>query len=98
MTLRVDPEKNEIHALKEMTEWRGKRLLEIGCGDGRLTRRLASLGAQAEAIDPDKTLIALARKQFPERYADRVKFKVGSAENLKYPQGTFDIVVFAWSL
>ena len=98
MTLRVDPEKNEIHALKEMTEWRGKRVLEIGCGDERLTRRLANLGAQLEAVDPDKRLIALARKQFPERYADRVKFKVGTAENLKSPPRTFDIVVFAWSL
>ena len=98
MTLRVDPEKNEIHALKEMTEWRGQRVLEIGCGDGRVTRRLANLGAYVEAIDPDKKLIALAQQQFPERYADRVKFKVGTAENLKYPQGTFDIVVFAWSL
>ena len=98
MTLRVDPEKNEIHALKEMTEWRGKRVLEIGCGDGRLTRRLASLGAQIEAIDPNKEMIVLARKQLPARYSDRVQFKVRTAEDLKYPPGTFDIVVFAWSL
>lgn len=98
MTLRVDPEKNEVHALKEMTEWRGKRVLEIGCGDGRLTRRLATLGAQIEAIDSDKKLITLARKQIPERYVDRVKFRVGTAENLKSPPRIFDIVVFAWSL
>ena len=98
MTLRVDPEKNEVRALKEMAEWRGKRVLEIGCGDGRLTRRLANLGAQVDAIDPDKKLIALARKELPARYADRVQFKVESTENLKYPPGTFDIVVFAWSL
>ena len=98
MTLRVDPEKNEVRALKEMTEWRGKRVLEIGCGDGRLTRRLANLGAQIEAVDPDRKLITLAQRQLPERYADRVKFRVGTAENMKSPPRSFDIVVFAWSL
>ena len=98
MTLRVDPENNEVRALKEMAEWRGKRVLEIGCGNGRLTRRLAKLGAQVDALDPDKTLIATARKELPARYSDRIRFKVGSVENLKYSQQTFDIVVFAWSL
>ncbi len=98
MTLRIDPEKNEVRALKEMADWRGQRVLEIGCGNGRLTKRLAGLGAQVDALDPDKKIIALARKELPERYSDRIRFKVGSAENLKYPKQTFDIVVFAWSL
>jgi ubiquinone/menaquinone biosynthesis C-methylase UbiE len=98
MTLRIDPEKHEIHALREMAEWRGRHVLEIGCGNGRLTKRLANLGAQVEALDPDKTMITLAHKDLPARYSDRVKFKVGSAESLKYPKETFDIVVFAWSL
>ena len=99
MTLRVDPEKNEVRALKEMTVWRGRRVLEIGCGDGRLTRRLlAHLGAQVDALDPDRKLVAKARQELPARYSERVKFKVGSAESLKYPKETFDIVVFAWSL
>jgi 2-polyprenyl-3-methyl-5-hydroxy-6-metoxy-1,4-benzoquinol methylase len=98
MTLRIDPEKNEVHALKEMTQWRGKRALEIGCGNGRLTRRLANLGAYVEAIDPDKELISTARKELPARFADRVRFKVGSALDLKYPKQAFDIVVFSWVL
>jgi ubiquinone/menaquinone biosynthesis C-methylase UbiE len=98
MTLRIDPEKNEVRALKAMAEWRGKRVLEIGCGNGRLTKRLARLGAQVDALDPDKKLIATARKELPGRYSDRIRFKVGSAENLKYPTPIFDIVIFAWSL
>ena len=98
MTLRIDPEKNEVHALKEMTTWRGKRVLEIGCGNGRLTRRLANLGAQVDALDPDKKLIATARKELPVSFSDRVRYKVGSALDLKYPKQTFDIVVFSWVL
>jgi ubiquinone/menaquinone biosynthesis C-methylase UbiE len=98
MTLRVDPEKNEIHALKEMTVWRGKQVIEIGCGNGRLTRRLAKLGANVVALDPNKALIASARRELPVSFSDRVKYKVGSAENLKHPDETFDIAVFAWVL
>jgi len=98
MALRIDPEKNEVHALKAMTDWRNKRVIEIGCGNGRLTRRLAYLGAQIIAMDPDRKLIATARKDLPARLSDRVRFKVGSALDLKYPTQTFDIAVFSWVL
>jgi len=98
MTLRIDPEKNEVHALKEITDWRGKRVLEIGCGDGRLTRRLANLGAYVDALDPNKETISTAKKELPERLANHVKYRVGSTEKLKYPNQTFEIVVFSWVL
>jgi 2-polyprenyl-3-methyl-5-hydroxy-6-metoxy-1,4-benzoquinol methylase len=98
MALRIDPDKNEVHALKAMTNWRNKRVIEIGCGNGRLTRRLANLGAQMEAIDPDRKLIATAKKDLPVRLSDRMRFRVGSALDLKYPKQTFDIVVFSWVL
>jgi len=98
MALRIDPEKNEVHALKSMTDWHKKRVIEIGCGKGRLTRRLANLGAQIEAIDPDRKLIATAKKDLPARLSDRVRFTVGSALDLKYPKQTFDIAVFSWVL
>jgi ubiquinone/menaquinone biosynthesis C-methylase UbiE len=98
MALRIDPEKNEVNALKAMTDWRDKRVLEIGCGNGRLTRRLANLGAQIEAIDPDRKLLAIAKKDLPARLSDRMRFKVGSALDLKYPKQTFDIVIFSWVL
>jgi 2-polyprenyl-6-hydroxyphenyl methylase/3-demethylubiquinone-9 3-methyltransferase len=98
MALRIDPEKNEVHALKAMTDWRNKRVIEIGCGNGRLTRRLANLGAQVDALDPDRKLIAAAKKDAPARLTDRIRFRVGSALELKFPKQTFDIAVFSWVL
>ena len=98
MVLRIDPEKNEVHALKAMTDWRNKRVIEIGCGGGRLTTRLANLGAQVDALDPDRKLIATAKRDLPERLSDRVRLRVGSALDLKYPKQTFDIAVFSWVL
>jgi len=98
MPLRIDPEQNEVQALKQVADWRGQRVLEIGCGDGRLTQRLARLGAQVQAIDPNVTLIRAARKRLPQRLAARVHFQVGRAGRLEYPKESFDLVVFSWVL
>ncbi|SRR6266498_4476921 len=99
MTIRIDPEENEIWALRQSVEdWRNKRVLEIGCGDGRLTVRLARLGANILAIDPSAESIRVARSKKPARFTDQIRYSVGTAEQLKSKAESFDIVAFAWSL
>jgi len=98
MPLRIDPEQNEVRALQRVADWRRKRVLEVGCGDGRLTLRLARLGAVVHAIDPDAKLIRAARRNLPRRFASRIRYRVGTAEQLKHPNESFDLVVFAWVL
>jgi ubiquinone/menaquinone biosynthesis C-methylase UbiE len=99
MTIRVDPERNEVRALKEVGIWRGKKVLEVGCGDGRLTLRLARLGPKSiQAIDPDRDRIRAARKKLPPAFSKQIRYKVASAGELNYPSHSFDIVVFSWVL
>jgi ubiquinone/menaquinone biosynthesis C-methylase UbiE len=99
MPLVIDPAGKEIRALQDVLDWKGKRLLEIGCGDGRLTQRLAAFGpASIEAVDPDPGRIRLARKALPRGGSRRIHLHVGHAEKLRYPDAAFDAVVFAWSL
>jgi len=98
MTVRIDPEENEIRALKGVTDWHGKRVLEIGCGDGRLTRRLVRLGAVIHASDTDAGLIAKARKNLPKQFAKNIHYSVGQAERIDQPNESLDVVVFAWAL
>ena len=99
MTLTMDPAGDETRALEKATEWTGKRVLEIGCGEGRLTLRLASLGpAGIVAIDPDPDSIKSARKALPASEKHRINYRMGQAQNLKYKPGTFDTVVFSWAL
>jgi 2-polyprenyl-3-methyl-5-hydroxy-6-metoxy-1,4-benzoquinol methylase len=98
MPLRVDPEENEIWALKSVTNWRRKRVLEIGCGEGRLTRRLAQLGALVSATDPDVQLIRAARRRLVQRFAKRIHYEVGKAERINHRSESFDLVVFSWVL
>ena len=85
MTIRIDPEQNEVRALKGLCDWRGARVIEIGCGQGRLTTRLAQLGAIVHAIDPDPALVRKARTGLPQRFAKRVRFKAGKAERRHNP-------------
>jgi len=99
MTIRVDPERNEMRALKGACAWRGKKVLEIGCGDGRLTLRLASLSPRLiHAIDPGAETIRAARKNLPAGLAKQIRYIVGSAGELNYPANSFDLVVFSWVL
>jgi len=98
MALHIDPEQDEIRALKQAADWRRKRVIEIGCGDGRLTLRLARLGASVHAIDPDAKLIRIARQSLPQRFSNRVHYHVGKAERLDQADASFDLAVFAWAL
>ncbi len=75
MTVTMDFEENEVQALSELTgSLAGQRILEIGCGDGRLTWRYASQAAQVVAIDPNSDLVARARENLPFDLKDRVTF------------------------
>ena len=99
MTLVMDPAGAEIKALKQITNWRGKRVLEVGCGDRRLTLRLAKFNtAKIIAFDPDSKLIRTARKSLPEKYKEKIQYRVGNAEHVKQKANQFDVVVFSWVL
>ncbi len=94
----IDPEGREIAELKQMARWDHARVLEVGCGCGRLTTRVAALGAHVVAIDPEPSQIRAARRQVPKRLVDRVDFRVGSIGGLGGQPGSFDIILFSLSL
>ena len=99
MAVKIDPARDEVRLLKRATDWRGRRVLEIGCGDGRLTLRLAGLNPRSiEASDPDTKLIRAARRNLPARFAKKISYHTGKAGKLKYPADAFEIVVFSWVL
>ena len=98
MPIRIDPEDNETRTLHALGDFSGKRVLEIGCGDGRLTWRYADRAASVIAIDPDADDIAAAREDCPERLRDHIEFRVSRIEEFEPPEELFDIVLLAWSL
>jgi len=100
MAIRVDPENNETRALFDMANFSGQQVLEIGCGDGRLTWRYADRAAHVTAIDPAARQIALAREHLPIQLQDRIEFQSIAFEDFAAacPASAFDIVILSWSL
>lgn len=93
-----DPRGAEARALAALGEFDGKRVLEIGCGDGRLTWLYAEQAAEVLGVDPEEESIREARAALPDQLADRVEFRVADARALDVPRERFDIAFLSWSL
>ena len=97
---------NEVEARKYFVEphipqfaqfarWRGKRVLEIGCGIGTDTINFARHGALVTAVDLSQQSLAIARER-AKVYGveDRIEFHQGSAEELNavVPVEPYDLI------
>ena len=93
-----DPEGAEIRALGALVDFSDKRVLEIGCGDGRMTWLYADSAAEVLGLDEDEEAIEEARSAVPDDLRDQVEFRVASAQALGVPRQRFDIAFLSWSL
>lgn len=84
-----------IPRFAEFERWRGKRVLEIGCGIGTDTINFARHGADVTAVDLSSQSLELARKRAEVfGLSDRVHFFHGSAEDLAsiVPPQPYDLI------
>ena len=100
MTIRSDPEKNEIRALFDLVDFSGKDVLEIGCGDGRLTWRYAEAAAHVTGIEPFEEAIGRAYANHPDTLRDQVEFHHIAFEDFAAAceSEMFDMAILSWSL
>lgn len=102
MTIILDPTENEIQALINLAgSFTGQSVLEVGCGDGRLTWRYANQAGQVIGIDPKEERIFQAQADTPAELKDRVAFLATGLEdyfNRNNQAQTFDRLLFSWSL
>ena len=98
MTAVLDPEGAHLAALRRLADFRGRRVLELGCGDGRLTLGIAEQAASVLAFDPDAEEVGAARRSLPAELAERVVYQVASGKEIELEPHSFDLVVFSWSL
>jgi len=76
----------------------GTRLLEVGCGSGRLTRAVVEHAAFVYAFDPNPDDIDKARASLSAEARERVRFAVHDAEALDVERERFDLALCGWSL
>lgn len=77
------------------------RVLELGCGTGNLTLRLAAQfpGAHITAVDGAPEMVETTRRRLSEKApAAHVTFVTGRFEELSFPAGAFDLVTSCISL
>lgn len=80
-------------AFFELVPPAGVGTLEVGCGEGRVSRDLAARGHRVTAVDASPSLIRLARDADPH-----LSYAMSDAAALPFAAGSFDLIVFYNSL
>jgi ubiquinone/menaquinone biosynthesis C-methylase UbiE len=73
----------------------GTRVLDVGCGEGRLTGFAAARAESVYAFDPNAERLEQARAAAD---TERVRFGVHGAEALDVERESFDVALCGWSL
>ena len=74
--------------IKELSELKGKKILDIGCGKGKFCQLFAQSGDKPTGIDISEELLRSAKKLAPT-----ITYLVGSATNIPAKDGEFDVAI-----
>ena len=76
---------------------RGAVALDVGCGGGHLTYRLAPLVSQVVACDLAESMLAAVAEQASLRGLPNIATRAAAAESLPFEVATFDVVATRFS-
>jgi 2-polyprenyl-3-methyl-5-hydroxy-6-metoxy-1,4-benzoquinol methylase len=82
--------------LFDYPSYRGKRVLEIGCGMGCMAMNWAQQGAQVTAVDLNPVAVQQTGRRF-ELFGLNGEIREVDGERLPFPEGTFDYV-YSWGV
>jgi ubiquinone/menaquinone biosynthesis C-methylase UbiE len=76
----------------------GERVLDIACGTGNTTLMARARGALVTGLDLTPELLAVAKTRAEEAWYGHITWKAGDAEDLPFPDDSFDVVVSSCGL
>ncbi len=91
----LDPDNKYIQAINSHVPLAGTTILEIGCGDGRITRELSRYAARVVATDLNEKVLEQARNKIS---ATNVEFLFTPGGFADLPEQAFDLVIYTLSL
>ena len=97
MTIQRDPEPKEIKYLHKFADFSEKRVLEIGCGEGRLTWQYARKSKITIGFDVDADALRVASIERPSDLQSKVLFSRAESEYLPFHKEMFDMALLSWS-
>src|SRR5438067_5681007 len=82
----------EVLALLDLNG--SERILDVGCGDGKITAQIASRASKGSVVgvDPSRDMISFARSHFGPATLPNLRFEVADARRLPFRE-EFDLVV-----
>jgi SAM-dependent methyltransferase len=91
----ADPDGRLWAAMESLANWRGRDVLDLGCGTGFHLARFAATAHSVVGVDPHPDLVALARRR--TRSLPNVTVSPGLAEALPLPDASVDVVHARWA-
>ncbi|MGH2377613.1 MAG: class I SAM-dependent methyltransferase [Candidatus Limnocylindria bacterium] len=88
----------EIDAFGGARRFRGKTVIDIGTGNGRLALDAARYARRVLAVDPNPEGIEMARRTIRERGIRNVELRLADARELDTGRERFDLAILSWSL
>jgi trans-aconitate 2-methyltransferase len=74
-----------------------ERVLDIGCGDGKITASIADLlpNGSVLGIDSSREMVRFAKEKFPPEGHENLRFMEADARDLKFDEEFYQVVSFA---
>jgi SAM-dependent methyltransferase len=91
----ADPHDRIAAAMREIGDWVGRTVLDIGCGTGFHLPLWAGSAARVIGVEPHPPLVALARRR--TRSLAHVRVLEGGAQALPLPDASVDVVHARWA-
>lgn len=98
----MDPDEGDPHRIvllnpalfQLLPDVNGKRVLDAGCGEGYLCRKLAQLGARVTGVDYSREMLVIAQERTRDRAVLGIRYLHGNCEHLDFlDAGSFDVIV-----
>jgi ubiquinone/menaquinone biosynthesis C-methylase UbiE len=94
---REDMEGNLPRALLEIADFKGKTVIELGAGTGRVTRILAPLAGRVLAFDRSPHMLERARANLSEEIRRNVRLAAADNLAVPLPDSSAEILIEGWS-
>lgn len=91
-----DVDRQVVNALTARMDLRGANVVEIGVGTGRVTRQLIDLGASVVGVEPEASMLRIAREHVRGLGADPSMLVEGTLESLPFDDASADLGVAGW--